>query len=124
MTLVATCFGAMLFEPCAQRLRFFTLRSGQVRVDIGWWWCGWGPHEFVQHPSPTQNRRSAVAIGSAQQNSTLAKKAPALRILQFHAPELRPENCSDTVVARKPFVQKRMAGSEQFVNVSVLKQHT
>src|SRR5262245_17480782 len=101
MALVTACFGAMLFEPCAQGLRFLTLRSRQVRVDIGWWWCGWSVHEFVQHPSATQNRRSAVAIGSAQQNGTLTKEAPALRILQFDASELRPENRSDTVVTRK-----------------------
>ena len=113
----------MLFEPCAQRLRFFAFGSGQIGVDVGRWRRRWRPHEFVQHPGAAQHRRRAVAVGSPEQDRALAEQTPSLGILQFHAPELRTENVGDAVMPRQPFVQERVVRRQQFVHASILKQN-
>ena len=79
-------------------------------------------HQLVHAPT----RRAAPARCGRRTRSAAAPRpcpaAPAPRILERHAPELRTEHRRDAVVPREPLVEERVVGGEQVADVAILEQ--
>src|SRR5207248_9404001 len=105
------------------RLRLLACFLIEVGCNVRRWWRGWRAHKLIEYPRSPQNGRRAVAVGSPQQDRALAQQAPPLFLGQRHLSELGADNSGNAVMARKPFVQERVVGSQQVHNASIFQQN-
>ena len=91
-------------------------------------WSGGGgdgrrAHQLVQHPRSAQHRGSPVAIRGSHQNCAFAQQAPARRIRQSHAPELRAKDGSDPVVPRQTLIEESVIGGQQIDHAAIFEEN-
>ena len=124
MALPADCFIAVLFEPCAHRLRLLAGWRREVGRRIGRRRRRRRAHQFIQHPRSAKHRGGSIAIGRSQQNRAFAEQAAARRFRQRHAPKLRTKDRFDAVVTSQTLVEEPVVGGQQLDNTAIFLKNT